>query len=239
MKAVVLAAGEGTRLRPKTDDRPKPLVEVAGDPILSYCFETLLDLGVTEAVVVVGYEKAKIIDRYGDAYGDLALDYAHQPEQNGLAHAVLMAEPFVDDDFLVLNGDNIYRGNLAAVLDRHAEADAEITFPVDDVSPEAAKGGAVCEFDDDGNVIGLVEKPDTPPSTTVPMAAYVLPPEIFSACALVQPSARGEYELPDAIDLLLYAGYQAETVPFEGWKQNINTPDDIDHAASRLADDSS
>ena len=70
------------------------------------------------------------------------------------------------------------------------------------------------------------------------MAADVLPPEIVSACALVQPSARGEYEHPDAIDLLLYAGYQAETVPFEGWKQNINTPADIDHAASRLADDS-
>ena len=135
MKAVVLAAGEGTRLRPKTDDRPKPLVEVAGDPILSYCFETLLDLGVTEAVVVVGYEKAKIIDRYGDAYGDLALDYAHQPERKGLAHAVLMAEPFVDDDFLVLNGDNIYRGNLAAVLDRHAEVDAEMQSITSSSSP--------------------------------------------------------------------------------------------------------
>jgi dTDP-glucose pyrophosphorylase len=238
MKAVVLAAGEGTRLRPKTDDKPKPLVEVAGKPILSYCFEALLDLDITEAVVVVGYEKEQIIDWYGDAYSDLALTYAHQPERKGLAHAVLMAEPFVDDEFLVLNGDNIYRGNLAAVLSRHAETDAQITFPVDDVAPETARDGAVCEFDADGNVTGLVEKPDSLPSTTTPMAAYVLPPEIFPACELVQPSARGEYELPDAIDLLLYAGYQAETVPFEGWKQNINTPADIDRAASRLANDS-
>jgi len=234
MKAVVLAAGEGTRLRPKTDDKPKPLVEVAGKPILSYCFETLLDLGITEAVVVVGYEKEKIIDRYGDTYGDLALEYAHQPERNGLAHAVLMAEPFVDDDVLVLNGDNIYRANLGAVLDRHAEAGSDITFPVDEESTDDAKGGAVCEFDADGNVVGLVEKPETPPSTTTPMAAYVLPPEVFHACELVQPSERGEYELPDAIDLLIYAGYAVETVPFEGWKHNINTPDDIEQAATKL-----
>jgi len=145
-----------------------------------------------------------------------------------------MAEPFVDDDFLVLNGDNIYRANLAAVLDRHAATAADLAFPVDDVSPEAAKGGAVCEFDADGTVIGLVEKPETPPSTTTPMAAYVLPPEIFPACKLVQPSERGEYELPDAIDLLIHAGYAVETVPFEGWKLNINTPDDLARATEKL-----
>ena len=237
MQAVVLAAGEGTRLRPKTETKPKPLVEVAGTPILSHCFDTLCDLGISEAVVVVGYEKDAIIDRYGDAYADLTLTYAHQPERKGLAHAVSMAEPFVDDDFLVLNGDNIYRANLGAVLDRHAATDADITFPVDEVSPDTAKGGAVCEFDADGNVTGLVEKPDTPPSMMTPMAAYVLPPETFPACELVQPSDRGEYELPDAIDILIHAGYTVETVSFEGWKLNINTPEDLTQAAEKLESD--
>lgn len=234
MKAVILAAGEGTRLRPKTDTKPKPLVNVAGKPILSHCFETLLEIGIDEAVVVVGYKKDQIIDRYGDAYDDLALDYAHQSERKGLAHAVSMAEPFVDDDFLVLNGDNIYRANLDAVLAHHKQTDAAITFPVAEVSTETAKGGAVCVFDDDDNVVGLMEKPETLPSTTTPMAAYVLPPEVFHACRLIRPSGRGEYELPAAVDTLIYAGYPVETVPFEGWKRNINTPEDLSRATEKL-----
>jgi GTP:adenosylcobinamide-phosphate guanylyltransferase len=108
MKAVVLAAGEGTRLRPRTTDRPKPLVEVNGKPILTYCFETLLDLGIEDVVAVVGYEKDKIIDHYDDSFQALDIQYAHQLERLGLAHAVLTAEPYVTSDFVVLNGDNIY-----------------------------------------------------------------------------------------------------------------------------------
>ena len=234
MQAVILAAGEGTRLRPKTATKPKPMVRVAGKPILSYCFDTLREIGITDVVVVVGYKQDKITDYYGDSYHELDLTYVTQPERNGLAHAVLMAAPAVESPFLVLNGDNIYRGNLDAVVDHHRGSTAAITFPVDDVSPERATDGAVCQFDGD-ELVGLVEKPETPPSTTVPMGAYVLPPDIFHACRLIQPSDRGEYELPAAIDLLLTAGYTAETVPFAGWKYNINTESDLDRAAERLA----
>jgi glucose-1-phosphate thymidylyltransferase len=237
MKAVVLAAGEGTRLRPRTETKPKPLVKVAGEPILTHCFETLRDLGIDEVVVVVGYEKERIIDRYGDAYRGLVIQYAHQAERTGLAHAVLAADAFVDDDFVVLNGDNVYSGNLEAVLRRHEGRDADVTFPVEEVSTEAAREGAVCEFGDDGTVAGLVEKPETPPSNRAPAAFYVLPPEIFSACRLVTPSERGEYELPDAIDLLIRAGYAVETVPFEGWKVNINTESDIERAERKLTEE--
>ncbi|WP_436936053.1 nucleotidyltransferase family protein [Halovenus marina] len=236
MKAIILAAGEGTRLRPRTETKPKPMVEVAGKPILEHCFETVLDCGITEAVVVVGYEKGQIIDRYGDSHRSLALTYAEQPERKGLAHAVSMAEPYVDADCLILNGDNIYRGNLSEVLSRHRETDADITFPVEEVSPERAKQGAVCELDAHGNVVGLVEKPETPPSTLVPAAAYVVPPEIFPSCEIVRPSERGEYELPDAIDTLINSGYTVETVPFRGWKANINTETDLERVHERLSE---
>lgn len=235
MKAVILAAGEGTRLRPRTRELPKPLVDVAGKPILTYCFETVIDLGIEEAVVVVGYEGDEITDRYGDSYRDLALEYASQPERTGLAHAVLAAEEYVDSDFVVLNGDNIYSANLSDVLSRHAATDADIAFPVEKVPPSRAKEGAVGEFDASGDLAGLVEKPDEPPSARVPAAFYVLPPAIFPACRIVRPSDRGEYELPDAIDLLIYSGYTVETVPFEGWRVNVNTERDIERAEERLA----
>lgn len=234
MKAVVLAAGEGTRLRPRTERTPKPLLTVAGRPILTHVFETVLDMGITEAVVVIGYEGEEIVDHYGDAYGALALEYATQPARKGLAHAVLMADQYIDGDFVVLNGDNIYGGNLQAVVEHHTDSNADITFPTEEVSREQAREGAVCAFDNDGTVSGLVEKPEEPPSRTVPAACYVLPPELFHACRLVQPSARGEYELPDAIDLLITAGYAVATLPFEGWKININTEADLDRAKQRL-----
>lgn len=213
---------------------PKPLVEVAGTPILTRCFETVRDLGIEAVVVVVGYRKERIVDRYGDSYRDLSIEYAHQADRDGLAHAVLAAEPYVDSEFVVLNGDNVYGADLAAVLRRHDAADADVTFPVAEVSPERATEGAVCEFDGD-DLVGLVEKPDEPPSTRVPAAFYVLPPETFPACEVVRPSDRGEYELPDAIDLLIHAGYAVETVPFEGWKVNVNTERDIARAERRLA----
>lgn len=234
MKAVVLAAGEGTRLRPKTGEIPKPLVEVDDKPILTYCFETLIDIGIEEAVVVVGYKKDRIVERYGDAFRGLGIRYAHQSERLGLAHALLAAENHIDSDFAVLNGDNVYSADLSAAVTRHAEADADITFPIDEVSPDTATDGAVCEVDDAGDIAGLVEKPEDPPSRYAPTAFYVLPPEIFPACRLVRPSDRGEYELADAIDLLIYSGYTVETVPFDGWKVNVNTARDVERAEHRL-----
>ena len=235
MKGVILAAGEGTRLRPKTDEVPKPLAEVGGEQILTRCLETLLELGVDEAVIVVGYRGERIEERYGKTFRGLDISYAHQAERDGLAHAVLAAGDHIDSDVVVLNGDNIYAANLTAVVERHATTDADITFPVEEVSPDAATRGAVCELDADGRVTGLVEKPEDPPSTLVPAACYVLPPAIVPACRIVRPSARGEYELPDTIDLLIHAGYSVETVPFEGWKVNVNTERDIERAEQRLS----
>ncbi len=104
MQAVVLAAGKGTRLRPLTEDKPKVLVEVDGKPLIEDVFDNLLEIGVTELVVVVGYQKEQIIERYGDEYEDVPITYTHQREQLGLAHAILQAEPHVDDDFVLMLG---------------------------------------------------------------------------------------------------------------------------------------
>jgi len=88
MQAVVLAAGKGTRLRPLTDDKPKVPVEVDDKPLLEDVMDNLIEIGATEFVLVVGYMKEKIIERYGDEYKNIPITYAHQREQLGLAHAI-------------------------------------------------------------------------------------------------------------------------------------------------------
>lgn len=234
MDGVVLAAGAGTRMRPLTADRPKGLVEVAGDPLLTHCFDTLLSVGVDRIVVVIGYCGDDIVARYGEEYRDVPVEYVRQDDQLGLAHALEQAWPAVDGTFVVLNGDNVCRANLADVIDRHTETDASATLLVEDVSRDEARTTGVVMTDDEGRVTGLVEKPSDPPSTLVSRGFFVFEPAIGHACTLIRPSERGEYELPGAIDLLLTAGHRVEAVELEGWCHNVNEPADIDVVEDRL-----
>lgn len=233
MKAVVPAAGEGTRLRPRTADRPKGLVEVAGKPLLSHVFGALTDIGVSDIVVVTGYRGEEIRSCYGNSFEGADLVYVRQADRRGLAHALLQAEPHVDGDFVCMNGDNVCRANLDAVLQHHRQSGADATSLVDEVSRERATEGGVFELDD-GEVVGLAEKPDDPPSTLIPRGFYAFSERIFDACRLITPADTGEYELSDAVDLLVYAGRRVETVPIEGWCLNVNAPDDCEAVAERL-----
>ena len=235
MDGVVLAAGEGTRMRPLTADRPKGLVEVAGQPLLTHCFDTLRSLGVDRLVVVVGYRGDDIVAHYGEQYRDTPIAYVRQDEQLGLAHALEQARTVVDGTFVVLNGDNICRANLDAAIERHRETDASATLLVEDASRAEASQTGVVTTDDEGRVTGLVEKPSDPPSTLVSRGFFVFEPAIGHACVLTRPSERGEYELPDAIDLLLSAGHRVEAVELDGWCHNVNEPGDIDAVEDRLA----
>jgi len=230
MKAVIPAAGRGTRLRPRTEDRPKPLVAVGDRPLLSHGLDELAALGVTEFVVVVGHRKEAIIDRYGDEFEGVPITYVHQREPKGLADAVLRAEPEVDDDFLVFNADNVMSGNLDEVVERQRTDGVDATLLVDDVSRDEAADTGVFVTDDDGRLDAVVEKPSNPPSTRVLTGLFAFSPEIFHACHLVQPSNRGEYELTDAIDIFLRADRRVETVAFDGRRVNVNTPDDRERA---------
>ncbi|MDZ7701383.1 MAG: sugar phosphate nucleotidyltransferase [Halobacteriales archaeon] len=236
MDGVVPAAGEGTRLRPLTDGRPKGLVELRGRPLLAYAFDTLLELGVSSLVVVIGHRGDAIVERFGDAYEGVPIEYVEQPEPVGLADAVRRAEPHVDDDFVLLNGDNVFAAAPTRLVERHRAADADATLLVDEVSTDEAAATGVLRFDDDGTLEGVVEKPVDPPSTRVTRGCYVFSPVAFHACHLVRPSARGEHELSDAVDLLLGAGRTVETVPFEGRCVNVNTPDDLQAAGQLVAE---
>lgn len=235
MKAVVLAAGQGTRLRPLTDDRPKALVDVAGDPILTHCLEELAALQVDEAVVVVGYRADDIIERYGDTFDGLPLTYASQDEPLGSAHALLAAREHISGPFVLTFGDYLFElpSDLEQVLRRYHAEDTTATLLAEEVTPEAATDYGVCRFDADGDLVGLTEKPDTPASNVVITGFFVFSPVIFPACEVLTPSDRGEYELTAAIDLLVHARHDIDLVHAEGWLRNINTPEDR-QAAERL-----
>lgn len=234
MKAVVPAAGRGSRLQSLTDDRPKALVEVGDRPLIEHVFDSLLDLEIREFIVVVGYRKEQIRDRFGADYRGTPITYVTQPELLGLAHAIQQAEPHVEDHFVLILGDNVFEANLEDVIDQHQAGNADATILVDRVPIEEASRYGVCTLDDAGNVIDLVEKPNDPPSNVVMTGFYVFSPMIFHACQLIQPSERGEYELPDAVELLLQAGRRIETVPLDGWRVDVGYPEDRDRAERLL-----
>ncbi|TYL39056.1 UTP--glucose-1-phosphate uridylyltransferase [Natronococcus pandeyae] len=234
MQAVVLAAGKGTRLRPLTEDKPKVLVEVDGTPLIEDVFDNLLEIGVTELVVVVGYRKEQIIERYGDEYQGVPITYTHQREQLGLAHAILQAEPHIDDDFVLMLGDNVFRGNLEDVINRQQEDRADAAFLVEEVPYEEASRYGVLDTNEYGEIVEVMEKPDDPPSNLVMTGFYTFTPAIFHACRLVQPSDRGEYELPDAIDLLIQSGRTIDAIRMDGWRIDVGYPEDRDEADQRL-----
>ena len=237
MKAVVIAAGEGTRLRPLTEDRPKGMVEVAGTPILSHCFENLVELGADELVVVVGYKKERIVSHYGDEFDGVPITYTHQREPKGIAHALLTAEEHVDDDFVMMLGDNIFNANLEDVVNRQAEQRADAAFLVEEVPWEEAGRYGVCDTNRYGEIVEVMEKPDDPPSNLVMTGFYTFTPAIFHACHLVQPSDRGEYEISDAIDLLIHSGRTIDAIRMDGWRIDVGYPEDRDEAERRIETD--
>ncbi len=236
MKAVILAAGQGTRLRPLTEDKPKGMVEVDGKPILTHCFEKMAALDADELIVVVGYRKEDIISYYGDAFRGIPITYAHQREQNGLAHALLTVEEEIDSDFMLMMGDNIFRANLQDVVRRQQEERADAAFLVEEVPHEEASRYGVCDTNHYGEIVEVVEKPDDPPSNLVMTGFYTFTPAIFHACHLVQPSDRGEYEITDAVNLLLQSGRTIDAIALEGWRLDIGYPEDRDEAEERLQD---
>jgi len=234
MEAVILAAGEGTRLRPLTEDRPKGMVEVAGKPILTHCFEQLVELGAEKLVVVVGYRAQDVISHYGDEFRGVPITYAHQRERNGLAHALLKAENEVTGDFMLMLGDNVFQANLVDVVRRQREDRADAAFLVEEVPSEEASRYGVCNTNDEGEIREVVEKPDDPPSNLVMTGFYTFSPAIFHACRLVQPSGRGEYEISDAIDLLIRSGRTIDAIPMDGWRVDVGYPEDREEAERRL-----
>ncbi len=190
MQTVILAAGQGTRMRPLTDRRPKPMLPVADRPLMAHTADAAVEAGATELLLVVGYEADAVRGYFGDEYRNTPVRYAVQAEQRGTAHAVRAAREYIEGAFAVLNGDDIYDPDSVTRLFEGGPAVG--TYEVENPRPYGVFDIA------DGVVEGIVEKPADPPSNRVNVGAYVLPAEARGWLD-VEESERGEEEITDVL----------------------------------------
>ncbi|GGO17171.1 glucose-1-phosphate thymidylyltransferase [Microbispora rosea subsp. aerata] len=226
MKALILAGGSGTRLRPITHTRAKQLVPVANKPVLFYGLEAIADAGVREAGIVVGDTHAEIEAAVGDgsAFG-LDVTYLRQEAPLGLAHAVLIARDYLgDDDFVMYLGDNFVVGGIQSLVRRFRARRPSAQIMLTKVSDPRQFG--VAELDAHGRVVRLEEKPREPKSDLALVGVYLFTPAVHDAVAELKPSWRGELEITDAIQWLIDAGHVVEPEVITGyWKDTGNVAD--------------
>ena len=232
MKALILAGGAGTRLRPITHTRAKQLVPVANKPILFYGLEAIADAGIKQVGIVVGDTADEVMAAVGDGSDwGLAVTYLPQEAPLGLAHAVLIARDFLgDDDFVMYLGDNLLKQSLKDFVERFEANRQRALSPTLDggdehgpcaqillkAVPDPHRFG-VAELGADGSVIRLLEKPAEPPSNLALVGVYLFDARIHEAVAAIEPSARGELEITDAIQWLVDRGLRVRTEVRDGW----------------------
>lgn len=219
MKALILAGGSGTRLRPITHTSAKQLIPVANKPVLFYGIEQLRDAGVTDLGIILGETAAEVRAAVGDGSSlGVSVTYIEQSAPLGLAHAVLVARDFLgNDDFVMLLGDNFLLGGVVEVVSHFEGSDADVQLLLTEVAEPQFYGVAV--LDDDGRVSRLVEKPVDPPSNLAIVGVYMFRPVIHEAVRAISPSARGELEITDAIEYLISQGATVRSRMVSGyWK---------------------
>lgn len=205
MKGVILAAGKGTRLYPVTRHIAKPLLPIANRPTLEYAFDRMRELDVHDVCIVVGENERQMQGALGSGsqFG-LRLSYSRQNEPKGLAHAVGFAEEFVGRDAFVLYlGDAFYSKGFEEQAERFRTTEAANLNIVRWVEDPRRFGVASLEGE---QIVRLREKPTHPESNYAMAGMYFFGPQIWDVLPRLQPSARGEFEITDAIQMLIEDG---------------------------------
>lgn len=223
MKTIIPAAGIGKRLRPHTFNRPKVMVPVAGKPILEHIAESLFASGFDKLSVIVGYKKETVTD-YFDKYYPGKFFFFEQKEMKGLAHAVLYGLEDKDEPVLIILGDTIIDMDLSIFHDSKYNIIAVVE--VDDPS----RFGIV-ETDEAGNISGMVEKPEDPPSNLAIAGVYFLRSQkrlknAIEALIAQEIKTRGEYQLTDALKIMMDKGEKFKAVPIKAW-YDCGTPETL------------
>ena len=225
MKGLILAAGHGTRLRPLTYTRPKPVIRVAGRPIITYAVENLLAVGVREIGVVVSPKTHDEVVTALKGIAEARFTFLTQENPQGIAHAVAVAREWLgNDSFLLYLGDNLFENGVGALVEAFENERPSAAIALVEVANPTQFGVAVVEK---GRIRRLVEKPKDPPSNLAVAGVYAFTPEIHEIIRDLRPSARGEYEITDAIQGLLDAGKPVLGVPVTGWWKDTGRPDDL------------
>jgi len=245
LKGLILSGGKGTRLRPITHTSAKQLVPVANKPVLFYGIEAMASAGIEEVGIIIAPETGPEIEAAagsGERFG-VRITYIVQDEPLGLAHAVLTAEEFLGESpFVMYLGDNLLQGGIEDLVGafREHEPDALILLtPVGDpenygvaelAPPDANVPGDV------GRVMRLVEKPAEPATDLALVGVYMFTAGIHEAARAIEPSARGELEITDAIQHLVDSGRRVEPHIVRGWWKDTGRLEDMLEANRLILD---
>ncbi len=223
MKAVILAAGEGIRMRPLTETRPKPMIEILGRPLLHHIFDSLPD-EIDEVIMVVGYLEDQIRNYFSESFNGKKIIYAHQPKKLGTAQALWLVRPLLNDErFLML-----YADDLQSKEDIKNCLNYKLSIMVKEVEDPRKFG--VIVTDDKGKVLDLVEKPVSPPGNLASTGVKVLDSKIFNYPAKQHPN--GEYYITDSLAQMV-RDYEMFAVRADFWLP-IGYPEDIQKAEAAL-----
>jgi len=249
LKGLILSGGKGTRLRPITHTSAKQLVPVANKPVLFYGIEAMAQAGIEQVGIIIAPETGPEIEAAagdGSKFG-VRITYIVQDEPLGLAHAVLTAEPFLGESpFVMYLGDNLLQGGISDLVTafREHEPDALIlltpvpdpeNFGVAELAP-ATPGDAVTQPGGPGRVVRLIEKPAEPATDLALVGVYMFTSAVHDAARAIEPSARGELEITDAIQYLVDGGMRVEPHIVRGWWKDTGRLEDMLEANRLILD---
>ncbi|HEU4700841.1 MAG TPA: glucose-1-phosphate thymidylyltransferase [Conexibacter sp.] len=228
LRGLILSGGKGTRLRPITHTSAKQLVPVANKPVLFYGIEAMAAAGIKEIGIIIAPEtgeEIKAVAGDGSQFG-VEITYILQDEPLGLAHAVLTAEPFLRDaPFVMYLGDNLLQGGIDELVKAFVTNEPEALILLTPV-PDPENYG-VAELNGHNTVKRLVEKPKEPATDLALVGVYMFTPEIHEAARAIEPSARGELEITDAIQHLVDQGRRVEPHIVSGWWKDTGRLEDM------------